>query len=75
MVFSFSAYHSLYQSHRAMFHRELPDPISIQDTIERWAFGLYQAYIKYFMSAFDLPEVRKNKFRDTKIFYNIFHNY
>ena len=41
-----------------MFHRHLPVPIAIQDSIKRWTFGLYPACIKYLMSAFDLPEVR-----------------
>ena len=41
-----------------MFHRHLPVPIVIQDSIKQWTFGLYPACIKYLMSAFDLPEVR-----------------
>ena len=41
-----------------MFHRHLPVPIAIQDSIKRCTFGLYPACIKYHMSAFDLPEVR-----------------
>ncbi|KAL4649716.1 hypothetical protein ACB092_01G035000 [Castanea dentata] len=52
-----SAYHSRYRSYHAMSHRELPIPISILDRIVQWASGLYQAYIKYFMSAFDVPEL------------------
>ncbi|XP_075668225.1 uncharacterized protein LOC142638081 [Castanea sativa] len=52
-----SAYHSRYRSYHAMSHRELPVPISILDRIVQWVSGLYQAYIKYFMSAFDVPEL------------------
>ncbi|KAL4649731.1 hypothetical protein ACB092_01G035800 [Castanea dentata] len=52
-----SGYHSLYRWHQSMFHRHLPVPIAIQDSIKRWTFGLYPACIKYLMSAFDLPEL------------------
>ena len=58
IFFSCSGYHSLYRWHQTMFHRHLPVPIAIQDSIKRWTFGLYPACIKYLMSAFDLPEVR-----------------
>ncbi|KAL0017342.1 hypothetical protein SO802_004411 [Lithocarpus litseifolius] len=57
IFFSCSGYHSLYRWHQSMFHRHLPVPIAIQDSIKRWTFGLYPACIKYLMSAFDLPEL------------------
>jgi len=36
-----------------------PDPTGLRARIEQWTFGLYPACIKYLMSAFDVPEVRK----------------
>ena len=65
IIFSCSGYHSLYRCHQSMFHRHLPVQIAFQDSIKRWTFGLYPACIKYVMSAFDVPEVRNNNFRDT----------
>ncbi|KAF3948021.1 hypothetical protein CMV_025929 [Castanea mollissima] len=52
-----SGYHSLYRWHQSMFHRHLPVPVVIQDSIKRWTFGLYPACIKYIMSTFDVPEL------------------
>ena len=72
IIFSCSGYHSLYRWHQSMFHKHLQVPIVIQDSIKRWTFGLYPACIKYIMSAFDVPEVRNNKFGGTEFFTEYF---
>lgn len=42
-----------------MESEHFPDPTGLRARIEQWTFGLYPACIKYFMSAFDVPEVWK----------------
>lgn len=45
-----------------MESEHFPDPTGLRARIEQWTFGLYPACIKYFMSAFDVPEVCKSLF-------------
>lgn len=52
-------YHTLYQWYRSVESEHFPDPTGLRARIEQWTFGLYPACIKYLMSAFDVPEVRK----------------
>ncbi|ONI33679.1 hypothetical protein PRUPE_1G440500 [Prunus persica] len=52
-----SGYHTLYQWYRSVESEHFPDPTGLRARIEQWTFGLYPACIKYFMSAFDVPEV------------------
>lgn len=54
-----TGYHSLYQWYRTVESEHFPDPTGLRARIEQWTFGLYPACIKYLMSAFDVPEVRK----------------
>lgn len=54
-----TGYHSLYQWYRSVESEHFPDPTGLRARIEQWTFGLYPACIKYLMSAFDVPEVRK----------------
>ncbi|TQD69904.1 hypothetical protein C1H46_044564 [Malus baccata] len=54
-----SGYHTLYQWYRSVESEHFPDPTGLRARIEQWTFGLYPACIKYFMSAFDVPEVPK----------------
>ncbi|KAK5833679.1 hypothetical protein PVK06_017532 [Gossypium arboreum] len=51
-----SGYHSLYQWYRSVESEHFPDPSGLRARMEQWIFGLYPACIKYFMSAFDVPE-------------------
>lgn len=55
-----TGYHSLYQWYRSVESEHFPDPTGLRARIEQWTFGLYPACIKYLMSAFDVPEVRKS---------------
>ncbi|PPR93070.1 hypothetical protein GOBAR_AA27601 [Gossypium barbadense] len=50
------SYHSLYQWYRSVESEHFPDPSGLRARMEQWIFGLYPACIKYFMSAFDVPE-------------------
>ncbi|XP_062019886.1 uncharacterized protein LOC133736424 isoform X1 [Rosa rugosa] len=52
-----SGYHTLYEWYRSAESEHFPDPTGLRARIEQWTFGLYPACIKYFMSAFDVPEV------------------
>ncbi|KAF9622475.1 hypothetical protein IFM89_031879 [Coptis chinensis] len=52
-----SGYHTLYDWYRSVESEHFPDPTGLRVRIEQWTFGLYPACIKYFMSAFDVPEV------------------
>lgn len=52
-------YHALYQWYQSMESVLFPDPTGLRSRVEKWSFGLYPACIKYLMSAFDVPEVRK----------------
>ncbi|KAG4202233.1 hypothetical protein ERO13_A05G320308v2 [Gossypium hirsutum] len=52
-----SGYHSLYQWYRSIESEHFPDPSGLRARMEQWIFGLYPACIKYFMSAFDVPQL------------------
>lgn len=56
-----SGYHTLYEWYKSVESEHFPDPTGLRARIEQWTFGLYPACIKYLMSAFDVPEVRKLK--------------
>jgi hypothetical protein len=59
---TFSGYHTLYEWYRYVESEHFPDPTGLRSRIEQWTFGLYPACIKYLMSAFDVPEVKKKSF-------------
>lgn len=56
---SISGFHTLYEWYRSVESEHFPDPTGLRARLEQWTFGLYPACIKYLMSAFDVPEVRK----------------
>ena len=54
-----AGYHTLYEWYRTKEGEHFPDPTGLRARLEEWTYGLYPACIKYLMSAFDIPEVRK----------------
>ena len=52
-----SGYHSLFHWFESFLDAHFPDPMGVRAFLERYSLGVYPRILKYFMAAFDVPEM------------------